>query len=59
MVMNENAFMWLDKVDLVDPFFGSKEELDRLIASAPDRNLKNWLVDQVKENQRFASRLSN
>lgn len=44
---------WLDELDLVDPLFGSIEELNALSERAPTPELGAWLRTQIMENQRF------
>lgn len=44
---------WLDKLDAVDPFFGSPAELEKLLEEAPTPTARAWLENQIQENRRF------
>lgn len=50
--------VWLDKLDVVDPFYGDPEKLKELVDEAPSPQLKNWLSKQIEENQKFRSLLN-
>ena len=49
---------WLDKLDVVDPFFGDPKRLEMLVNEAPNEQLKDWLSKQIEENQKFRSLLN-
>lgn len=53
----EAEFEWLDRVDRIDPFFGSKEELTALLESAPTQEHRTWLSEQIKKNEAFQTQL--
>ncbi len=55
--VKESEFEWLDRVDRIDPFFGSKEELTALLESAPTPERRNWLAEQIKKNEAFQTQL--
>lgn len=48
---------WMSEVDLVDPFYGPHDELERLLATAPTPTLKAWLADQIEANKAFSAHL--
>ena len=48
---------WLNEVDLIDPFYGSPEKLEQLLATAPNVILKTWLAEQIDANKAFATQL--
>lgn len=48
---------WLDKLDLIDPFFGSTEATLKLLETAPTTELRNWLSAQIESNRIFAMRM--
>lgn len=49
---------WYDRVDFVDPFFGSPEELNALLESAPTPELRTWLAEQIERNKAFEAQLA-
>lgn len=48
---------WMSEVDLIDPFYGSHEELERLLATAPNPTLRTWLAEQIEANKAFSAQL--
>lgn len=53
MTAAANETEWFDELDLVDPFFGSIDELNALAVRAPTPELSAWLRAQIAENQTF------
>lgn len=45
---------WQDAVDLIDPFYGSSENLKELLSSAPNKTLRQWLAEQIAANEALA-----
>lgn len=42
---------WMDRLDQIDPFFGSAEMLNQLLNSAPTKRLHTWLARQIERNK--------
>lgn len=41
---------WQDRLDMIDPFFGSTQQLNELLNSAPTQKLHAWLAKQIARN---------
>lgn len=51
--LEQNTIKWLDRVDQIDPFFASPEELQVALNTAPTPELRAWLEGQIKDNAEF------
>ena len=52
-----NEIEWKERVEMLDPEFVDRREIDYLLQHAPDGESRKWLQDLVRKNEEMSDYL--